>query len=211
MELSEFTTAAARLLATGSLVTANILLGAPFLTEREAINDAVRSVRWALENGAYMCVLFPSNVKDWTLQHWLWERGLYNPPSLWSYIEALYVLGPDILERVGLSKFAVPKSEHYPCVPQTCPACYEGVVSKLNGFVDHGDFMLLEEARQETPCGCRSSWEVVTASATTTLQTRIIDGYDQIGTELVGSWWEKNRHQVLDSLLLSDGPGALVA
>lgn len=202
MDIASFKDACQRMLKTGTLPVANVLLGAPFLTEGEALQEAVNSVNWALSNGAYMCVLFPSNVKDWTLQYWLWERGLYSPPSLWSYIEALYLLGEKTLERVGLSKYAVPVSGHYPVVPHTCPECYGIVVKKLNGFVTTGDFQLLEEARRETPCGCHSAWlKSLGQVAPNSLRERVAGAYDRIGSELIaGAWWPRNRDEVLASL-----------
>src|SRR5207247_1333474 len=73
-----------------ALAVANVLLGAPFLTEQEAWTSAADSMRWALEHGTHLCVLFPSNVKRWTLQEWLWERGLDATASLWAAVGAVW-------------------------------------------------------------------------------------------------------------------------
>ena len=99
----QFATAANLLGSRGIDVYANVLLGVPFLTPVEAIQDCVRSVHWALTHGALAVVLFPVHVKPYTLLAWLYERGIYQPPSLWSLVESLRQVGPDLIHQVTIS------------------------------------------------------------------------------------------------------------
>ena len=69
------------------LSIANVIVGSPFLSSKEAIDDAVKTIQWACSHGTDRCTLFPVHVKRWTLVEWLWNHGLYKPISLWSLME----------------------------------------------------------------------------------------------------------------------------
>lgn len=58
-------------------VLANISLGTAFLSPGAAIGDAERAVRWAMAIGVDACVVFPMQVREWTLLSWLWRHALY--------------------------------------------------------------------------------------------------------------------------------------
>jgi radical SAM enzyme (TIGR01210 family) len=195
------------------LPVANVLLGAPFLTEAEALASAVDSLRWALEAGTHLCVLFPANVKRWTLQHWLWERGLYHSPSLWSLIEAVHALGPELARRVLLSWYSAaitdaenPSQVSDPvlAVPTTCPACHAEVAGQLARYCATGDFAVIEELRR-SPCACREEWRArVAAPPERPLFDRVTDAYRTIGEEVVGhEWWSPRAGRLLG--LLDEG------
>ena len=115
---------------------ANVMLGSAFLSPREAIEDTVETVRWAIEQGTDSAVIFPAHVKQWTLLEWLWERGLYSPPSLWSLVEVLARIGSQLASRVSISWYKVYTQESeggelnslddmwYLRSPSTCVVCH---------------------------------------------------------------------------------------
>ena len=74
--------------ANGFTVKAYLLLKPPFLTEREALDDALQSVRDAAPH-ADTISLNLCNVQKGTLVEALWKTGLYRPPWLWSAVEVL--------------------------------------------------------------------------------------------------------------------------
>ncbi|MGA7075021.1 MAG: archaeosine biosynthesis radical SAM protein RaSEA [Halobacteriota archaeon] len=74
--------------ATGFTVKAYLLLKPPFLTEREALEDALQSVRDAAPH-ADTISLNLCNVQKGTLVEALWKKGLYRSPWLWSAVEVL--------------------------------------------------------------------------------------------------------------------------
>jgi len=202
IDLDNFKSAADRLYNHGIRPFANILLGAPFLTEREALDSTIQSVSWALGNGTYMCIVFPSNVKKWTLLHWLWERGLYHAPSLWSLIEVIYALGPEVCHRVSISWYAAPLSVDIPEVLYTCPGCYESVLSLLHKYRATRDFSVIEILRRST-CECRSEWrERMLTPDPLTPQERVATFYERIATEFLSeNWWQANKLRILDQLV----------
>jgi len=180
---------------------ANILLGAPFLTEREALVSTVRSVRWALENGAYFCVLFPSNVKRWTLQHWLWEHDLYHSPSLWSLIEVIYSLGPELSQKVALSYYDRNLQNRIVEIPSTCYICHDDVVKTLRIYSARGDSSLIESLRQ-SPCACRDAWKAkILTQPSLPLYDRVVQLYQRIACDLLGPhWWDQRKDGILAQL-----------
>lgn len=74
--------------ANGFTVKAYLLLKPPYLTEMEALEDALQSVRDATPF-ADTISLNLCNVQKGTLVETLWRKGLYRPPWLWTAVEVL--------------------------------------------------------------------------------------------------------------------------
>jgi radical SAM enzyme (TIGR01210 family) len=136
---------------------ANVLIGAPGLTPREAFEDAVRSGRWALDHGARLVVLFPSNGKNWTIFEPLVQMGLWSPPSLWALVDAIWLVSDGVPGRVGLSWFDAPLSEVVIDRPTTCSECRPSVVRGLHEYRESGDLHTIHRLRTDT-CDCRDRW-----------------------------------------------------
>lgn len=73
----------------GVKVKAYLLLKPPFLTEKEALQDAKDSIAKAQKAGADRVSVNPLNVQRGTLVEKLWQRGEYRPPWLWTVVEVL--------------------------------------------------------------------------------------------------------------------------
>lgn len=213
LDAASYRAAVSALRAQGGFPVTNVLLGPPFLTEEEAIESAADTIRWALSQGSHLCVLFPSNVKGWTLQEWLWERGMYRVPSLWSLIEVLRRIGPDLTRSVALSWYsATPDDPHRrgqvsdPLreAPTTCPRCRDQVVDGLTAFNAGAGRDVIEDLIR-LGCSCRDEWAARLARQTAEadpLVNRVLAAYDQIATSLVvPGWWDSNRESVRAQLL----------
>jgi len=70
-------------------VKAYLLLKPPFLTEKEALEDAKDSIIKAQKAGADRVSINPMNIQRGTLVEKLWKSGEYRPPWLWSVVEVL--------------------------------------------------------------------------------------------------------------------------
>ncbi|MCK5548290.1 MAG: archaeosine biosynthesis radical SAM protein RaSEA, partial [Thermoplasmata archaeon] len=72
----------------GASVRTYLLVKPPFLTEKEAIEDAVSSAKKAAK---YSDVISfnPLNIQKGTLVEKLWRRGDYRPPWLWSVLDVI--------------------------------------------------------------------------------------------------------------------------
>jgi len=85
----------------GGRIKAYLLLKPPFLSEGEAIGDAISSAR-AARPYADVISLNLCNIQKKTPVERLWERGEYRPPWLWSAVEVLRNSpGPVICDPVG--------------------------------------------------------------------------------------------------------------
>lgn len=131
-----------------------ILLGKPFLTVKEDIDDALNAIKFAVNNEGVV-ILFLVNRQPFTLTNWLLERNKYELPSLWSAVQVLEMLEPEEREKVwvkGLDK-AVPMPSEF---PSTCPRCTPFLHNALVGWNYTRDFRLIEQITD--CCGCKDTW-----------------------------------------------------
>jgi radical SAM enzyme (TIGR01210 family) len=182
----------------------NVSLGTVFLSPKEAIDDTVGTVRWAFDHGAYTCVVFPMHVKPFTTMHWLWEHGRYFPPSLWSLVEVLKILGPKLSGRTEISwhRSYDDDPDHVLISPYTCPSCYSSVVSLLDAYKASQDYQIVETL-DAFDCHCHDSWRsTLSTSPAQQLELRVATEYELLGSQLLGGeWWMKNRAQTLAGLM----------
>lgn len=197
----------------GVRAVANILVGAPFLSPREAIDDAVRTVEWAIAQGVDNCVLFPVHVKQWTLVEWLWRHGYYSPPSLWSLIEVLARVGPTHSSRTTISWYKIysekvawgeldPAVEWgYLLSPTSCPRCRATIMQLLDEYRDTNSYDVVRKLTS-IECECKDIWRATLAAAEhETLPQRVARLYGQIGRDLLGdAWWDVHGPLVLSQL-----------
>ncbi len=193
---------------------ANICVGTALLEPGQAITDAERATRWALDAGADACVLFPLQVRDWTLLGWLWRRGHYAPPSLWSLVEVLQRVTPDFPTRLSIAWYrdynaAEPdaiSSMRVLASPTTCPACITDVLATLDHYRAQPDPAVLANLVRNA-CECRARWQETAEGAGLDL-SRLSGIYTDIGKGVLGTaWWESHGDRVLDDLV-ADYPTA---
>jgi radical SAM enzyme (TIGR01210 family) len=202
LSLDEFVRATGVLRSHQVGVTANVLLGSPFLTAKQAIEDAVRTTNWAFSVGVTECCLFPTNVKKWTSLHWLYEQGLYTPPSLWSLVEVLHRLDRGIVaSQIELAWYTSYGAFNVVAAPTTCSACEQQVLAYLHHFAETNDYEDIEQLAA-LECRCKDVWRaLLEASEPAPLITRTAATYERIGRELIGqNWWLRNHQKVLSAL-----------
>lgn len=169
-------------------VFTNILLGAPFLSVSEAVEDTIRSVRWAFEKGADYCIVFPLHVKPWTIVHRLWEMGHYASPSLWSLVEVLWRLGCETADRTFISWYQPQYTAKHREMgkrsddwPHTCSRCEGEVLSLLDEYRGHGGFEIIERLYW-FPCPCKDEWRrSMAVPPAASVAERIRSGYAVLG------------------------------
>ncbi len=87
-EVKDYIRAAQLLRDAGVEVKTYILLKPPFMSERMAIEEATKSIEFAAEYSNIVS-LNPMNIQNHTLVEYLWRRGEYRAPWLWSVVEVL--------------------------------------------------------------------------------------------------------------------------
>lgn len=145
----------------GMHVTANIGLGYPFMSEKAAVINTVRSIRDVLKDGADSVVLFPYHIKKGTLLHVLSENGMYSCVSFWSLAEVLGHFSEKELSKIQISwyKDYFGEEKSYICSsPGTCPNCEREVLKALDEYRETQNPEIIRRLR-EYPCSCHAEWK----------------------------------------------------
>lgn len=87
----------------GDLAIANVLLGVPYLTPQEQIEECLKSIMWLIDNCVDHVVVFPVNVKPRTELFRLYNNGLYQRVSHQQIINLLNKIPDAYLPKVTLS------------------------------------------------------------------------------------------------------------
>lgn len=125
----------------GVHIIANVLLGIPFLSVRQRIEDAISSIRDLLEQGIDEIMLFPVNIKPYTLVNFLYDNKLYKRVNAYEIVKVLSAFNDDELERIGLAWIepAREKIEAYDCMglgPSYCEKCGRRLLEHLLEYRD---------------------------------------------------------------------------
>lgn len=135
----------------GAGVKTYLLMKPPFLTEREAIDDMVSSIR----DAAPLSDLISMNlctVQSATEVEYFWKRRAYRPPYLWSALEVLAGAPVTVLcDPVGGGAIRG---------PHNCGRCDRELVRAINHHSLHDDRELLR-ALLERGCDCMGEWRYV--------------------------------------------------
>ena len=147
---SDYLAAADRVRRLGARAKAYLLLKPPYLAESEAIDDVVRSVAEAAPRFDALSVN-PVHIQGGTVVEWLFRRGRYRPPWLWSVVEALR----EGARRRGTARLvSFPTAGGLPRGPHNCGACDARVLAAIEEASLDQRFEVLEGL----DCACRESW-----------------------------------------------------
>jgi radical SAM enzyme (TIGR01210 family) len=149
---SEYLAAADRVRAAGAHPKGYLLLKPPYLTEEEAIEDTVRSIEIARDHFETLSVN-PVHIQNGTVVEWLFRRGRYRPPWLWSVVEVL-VRGAPLARGVRLVSF--PTAGGLPRGPRNCGRCDRGVLAAI----EEASLTQRFEHLEGLDCGCRAGYRV---------------------------------------------------
>ena len=150
-DFEEFVAASEKADAADAGIKAYLLMKPPFLTEHEAVEDMVSSVRRCAEY-AHTVSMNPCNVQRYTVVDELHFRGGYRPPWLWSVAT--------VLERtvdVDASVVSNPVGHGSDRGPHNCGECDDRVQRAIKDFDLRQDPTVFEQV----DCECEATWETV--------------------------------------------------
>lgn len=108
-------------------VECNIMIGLPFLSEKEQYEDALATIQWVFE---HQCtpVLFPINIKPYTLLMDMYQSGYYTPISHWMIPVLLDSLPAEQLEQITVAWYGNREEIYSACsmrtvFPVSCDRC----------------------------------------------------------------------------------------
>lgn len=135
----------------GATVKTYLLVKPPFLTEREAIDDAIRSGHDA-DPFSDTISFNPVNVQSRTIVDRLFRRGEYRPPWLWSVVEVLERTR-DVHSHVKSHPTAggMARGAH------NCGSCDRKVVNAIEEFS-----LGLRRDFDDLSCDCKDVWRAYT-------------------------------------------------
>lgn len=117
----------------------NVLLGAPFLTREEQIQDCINSIKFVFDEMPKdtIVVLFPINIKNNTMLKQWQERGLYDQISSWEFVELLHKIPEEYLDRFTIAWWGNRENTFTKGImqfPKTCDKCKERLMSFYKDF-----------------------------------------------------------------------------
>jgi len=152
--------AARKLRSAGIPLKTYVLLKPPFLSEWMAVEDAVRTVEFAVEHSAEVSIN-PVNVQSGTLVEHLWRRGLYRPPWLWSVVEVL-------LRTHGKGRVvSYPTGGGKRRGAHNCGRCDGEVLRAIREYSLKGEADVFASLN----CGCRERWRAIMEYGRVTLNS----------------------------------------
>lgn len=142
-------TAGELLKANGLGVRTYLLLKPPFMTEQMAIEDAVRSAKFA-DPFSDEISINPLNVQRGTYVERLWKRGEFRSPWIWSLIEVFKQLSGTVHSRLMSS----PSGGGAMRGVHNCGSCDQKALDAVEKFSYSQDVKDLDIS-----CDCKSKWE----------------------------------------------------
>ncbi|MCC7576988.1 MAG: archaeosine biosynthesis radical SAM protein RaSEA [Methanomethylovorans sp.] len=139
--------------ANGVAVKTYLMLKPPFISEKQALEDIVVSIR---EASVYSSVISINlcNVQKGTLIEYLWERGEYRPPWLWSIVDILKRTKQEFPHLVITSD---PVGAGAKRGPRNCKECSGQIADAIRAFSLSQELHDLEGLE----CDCRHLWEKI--------------------------------------------------
>ena len=148
----------------GMGVIVNLLVGIPFLTPQEQLEDALNSVEWCISNAVDEIDLFPINVKPYTLLKELYDLKEYDVISHWLLIELLNRIPLQNLSKIYLAWYGNRELEYNDgersIFPKSCELCHNKLMEFYSQFLSNDDAeyrkMLIKKLISENECNCYS-------------------------------------------------------
>jgi radical SAM enzyme (TIGR01210 family) len=142
--------AAARLLNEEKIpIKTYLLIKPPFLTEREAIEDAVYSARFASSYSGTLS-FNPVNVQRHTIVERLWRNGEYRSPWLWSVVDVL----KQTSQLTDVRLMSSPTGGGTKRGAHNCGQCDKEILRAIEGFSLSQDVSEL----WDLDCECKEQW-----------------------------------------------------
>ncbi len=117
----------------------NLLFGAPFLSKEDRIIDILNSVRYVLSYNICTPIIFPIHIRKTTGIRALYEDGLFEPVTVWDFVDMLNNFSDEELGQIIISwhKVYSKNSEINADIVdsfRTCNKCYGTVLYNLDQF-----------------------------------------------------------------------------
>ena len=151
MTVADYDRAATIVKSKGARLRSYVILKPPYLTEAEAIEDAISTAKHAALKSDTISIN-PVNVQKGTIVERLWRSWSYRPPWLWSVIEVL-----NACTELGRKVVCDPTGGGRDRGAHNCGGCDEEALSAISEFSLTQSLKRIEIAE----CECRDLWETI--------------------------------------------------
>ncbi len=154
---------------------AYIIIKPPFLTEAEAIDEAVETAHFAHEIGFERISLEPMSIHPYTLIDALTQTGDYCAPWLWSVVEIVKRCSnlTDIIGIGGVGYYPIPSSYAHNYCETNCDERFLKAIMTYNRTRDVSIF-------DELSCECEEEWKEKCIYSSEPLKERIQKQLNQV-------------------------------
>ncbi|MBW9221641.1 archaeosine biosynthesis radical SAM protein RaSEA [Methanothermococcus sp. SCGC AD-155-C09] len=138
-------------------IKAYLLIKPLFITERDAIEDAIYSANKCIELGCSRISYCPATVHRGTLMELLWNKNQYRPPYLWSILKILHHVknkNPQKIIMCDTSGIPTARGAHNKL---DCH-CNWKIKEAITNFTITQDIFHIEEVLN-MECPCKKQWK----------------------------------------------------
>lgn len=128
-----------------------VMLKPLFLTEAEAIENAIETINYAFDLGASTVSLEACTIQKYTLADYLSNIGEYKTSWLWSIIEVIKRTAHRGKVIIGLFQFYPSPNK----VPYNCDECSEKVLEAIKEYNRTLDVSVFDNL----DCNCKEEWK----------------------------------------------------
>jgi radical SAM enzyme (TIGR01210 family) len=140
----------------GASVKTYLLLKPPFISEKKAIEDVIKSAALVSPYSSIISLNL-CNVQKYTRLEDLWKRKYYRPPWLWSAVEAIKEIKKRDANVVVMSD---PVGAGHIRGPHNCGKCDAEIKEAIKKFNITQDLGVLERL-DEIDCECKEVWHAL--------------------------------------------------
>lgn len=142
---------------------ANIMLGVPFLSASQQIEDAVISINKLFDMSADYIMLFPVNMKEYTLVNWMYQNGLYERINGQMILKVLEQVKKEYINQIDVVWYGNRKQENPaykndilgPLYCETCESSLMDFFYNFNILDDAAKRIKILERIINVDCGCK--------------------------------------------------------
>lgn len=138
----------------------NVIFGTPFLTPSEQIKDAFSSVKYLLNHDADYIVVFPVNIKKYTLLTDMYDNNEYVSVPIKAMAEFFLRFPENVLNRINVAWFG-DHEEKGVIPPAGCSVCRKKTIQLFKNFNSEKSNVIRKKILQEIceiDCNCVSSY-----------------------------------------------------
>ncbi|RLG32565.1 TIGR01210 family radical SAM protein [Methanosarcinales archaeon] len=152
----DYKTAAEVVNESGATVKTYLLLKPPFISEKRAIEDVIKSAALVASYSSTISLNL-CNVQKYTPLEDLWKKGYYRPPWLWSAVEAIKEIKRRNANVVVMSD---PVGAGHIRGPHNCGRCDTEITDTIKNFNRTQDLSAVERL-EGINCECREVWHAL--------------------------------------------------